>query len=232
LAVFAVYVGGIAVAAIMAVILNKTIWHGETAPFIMELPAYRMPGLKSIFLHLWEKLKGFVIRATTIIAGATVVIWLLSNFDFSLAMVEPNSAGSILGVLGSAMLLFFAPLGFAGGSDAWKAVVAILTGLIAKEMVISTLGILYNPGVEGDALENENAGALLMDKLADVFTPLSAASFMMFNLLSIPCMAAVATANAELRSFKWMLFTIFLWLFTAWCVSFLVFAAGSAWGWR
>ncbi|MDR3348971.1 MAG: ferrous iron transport protein B [Acidaminococcales bacterium] len=232
LAVFAVYTGGIAVAAAAAAILNRTVWRGETTPFIMELPAYRMPGARSLVLHLWEKLKGFVLRATTVIAGATVVIWFLSNFDFSLSMVEANSAGSILGVLGAAAAPFFAPLGFAGAEDSWKAVVAVLTGLIAKEMVISTLGVLYNPGVEGDALADENAGALLADKLADVFTPLSAASFMMFNLLSIPCMAAVAAASAELRSLKRLLLVVLMWLCTAWSVSFLIFHIGSALGWR
>ncbi|MDR2006126.1 MAG: ferrous iron transport protein B [Acidaminococcales bacterium] len=232
LAVFAVYTGGIAVAAVTAVILNRTVWRGETTPFIMELPSYRMPGARSLLLHLWEKLKGFVVRASTVIAGATVVIWFLSNFNLSLSMVEANSAGSILGLLGGAVAPFFAPLGFAGAEDSWKAVVAVLTGLIAKEMVISTMGILYNPGIEGDALADENAGALLTGKLAEVFTPLSAASFMMFNLLSIPCMAAVAAANAELRGFKRLAGVIFLWLFTAWSVAFLIFNIGSFIGWR
>ena len=227
LVVFGIYIGGIIVAAIAAIILNKTVLKGEAAPFIIELPAYHMPQFMSLMLNLWQKLKGFVLRASTIIAGSTVIIWFLSNFNFAFEMVEANSAESILGVLGSAVIPLFAPLGFAGGEGAWKAVVAILTGLIAKEMVISTMGVLYNPDVEGDALEDEEAEEALSAALGDIFTPVAALSFMMFNLLTVPCMAAVATANAELRSFKWMSFTIAFWMGAAWLVSFLVYHIGS-----
>ena len=226
-AVFGMYIGGIAVAIIAAFVLNKTVMKGEAAPFIMELPAYRRPQLKSLLLNLWQKLKGFVYRATTIIAGSTVIIWLLSNFDFSLEMVEANSAESMLGTIGSVAVPFFAPLGFAEGDGAWRAVVAIVTGLLAKEMVISTMGVLYNPDVEGDALEDEDAQSALTSALGDVFSPLTAVSFMMFNLLTIPCMAAVATANAELRSAKKMFFTVCFWFFTAWTVALLVYHIGG-----
>ena len=226
-AVFGMYLGGIIVAIIAAFILNKTVLKGEVAPFIMEMPAYRMPQFKSLMLNLWQKLKGFIYRATTIIAGSTVIIWMLSNFDFSFEMVEANSAESMLGVVGSIAVPFFAPLGFAVGEGAWRAVVAVFTGLIAKEMVISTMGVLYNPEVDGDALEDDDAQDALTDALGDVFSPIGAVSFMMFNLLTIPCMAAVATANAELRSGKWMLFTLCFWFFTAWIVSFLVYNIGG-----
>lgn len=230
LVVFAIYIGGIVIAAIAAIILNRTLLKGEASPFIMELPAYHLPQIKSLVIHLWSKLKGFVLRASTIIAGSTVIIWFLANFDFSLAMVEANSAESILGVLGTAITPIFKPLGFANGEFAWKAIVAAITGLIAKEMVISTLGVLYNPEVEGDALEDEDAENALSDALAETFDPLSAISFMFFNLLSVPCMAAVATANAELRSPKWTAITICFWLFTAWIVSFLIYNIGSLLG--
>lgn len=227
LVVFGIYIGGIVVAAIAAVILNNTVMKGEAAPFIIELPAYHMPQFMSLMLNLWQKLKGFVLRASTIIAGSTVVIWFLSNFDFAMEMVEANSHESMLGVLGSSVVPFFAPLGFADGENAWKAVVAIITGLIAKEMVISTMGVLYNPEVEGDALEDEEAEEALSAALGDMFSPLAALSFMMFNLLTVPCMAAVATANAELRSFKWMSFTLAFWMVCAWGVAFLVYHVGG-----
>ena len=222
-AVFGIYLIGIVAAVVTAIALRKTLLLGASSVFIMELPAYHMPQLRNLVLHLWEKLKGFVMRATTIIAGATVVIWFLSNFDFSLQMVEANSHESMVGILGSLAVPIFVPLGFASMPDAWKAVVAIVTGLIAKEMVVSTLGVLYTPGVDGDALEDEGAAGALSLALVGAFSPPAALSFMAFNLLSVPCMAAVATANAELRSAKWMWLTIGFWLLTAWVGSFIVY---------
>lgn len=228
-AVFAIYFIGIATAVITAIILRTTILKGSASVFIMELPAYHMPQLRNLTMHLWEKLRGFVVRATTLIAGATVVIWFLSNFDFSLSMVEPNSNETIVGVLGTMIVPIFRPLGFASSPEAWKAVVAIVTGLIAKEMVVSTLGVLYT-GVEGDALEDEGAADTLGLALVATFSPAAALSFMVFNLLSVPCMAAVATANAELRSAKWLWITIGFWLATAWVGSFIVFHAARLMG--
>ncbi|MDD6796365.1 MAG: ferrous iron transport protein B [Clostridiaceae bacterium] len=221
--VFGVYLLGIVTAIITAIILKKFVFKGETSAFIMELPAYHLPQVKSIILLLWEKLKGFISRAATIIAGATVIIWFLSNFSFSFEMVDANSADSILGVIGTFLRPLFIPLGFASGEIGWKAVVAIITGLIAKEMVVSTLGVLYNPDVEGDAKEDDDAGAALAATLAVTFSPAAALSFMAFNLLSVPCMAAVAAAHGELRSKKKTLVTIGFWILTAWVVSFLVF---------
>jgi len=225
--VFCIYFIGIIVAIIVALILDRTLLKGPVSPFILELPAYHIPRIRSLLLHLWEKLKDFVFRATTIIAGATVIIWFLSNFSFTFQMVDPNSADSILGVLGNFLRPVFVPLGFASGSDGWRNVVAIITGLIAKEMVVSTMGVLYNPGMEGDALEDEAAGAALGTALAAAFSPVAALAFMAFNLLSVPCMAAVATANAEFKSGKWTWITIGIWLSTAWIVSFLIFQVGS-----
>ncbi len=228
--VFMIYVTGIATAGVAAIILQKTLLKGEAAPFIMELPPYHTPQLSSLVLHLWEKLKGFVLRATTIIAGSTVIIWFLANFSFSLEIVEHNSAESILAVLGASIVPLFKPLGFAGGDMGWRPVVAILTGLLAKEMVVSTMGVLYNPDVSGDALESDEAGTALAATLAAVFTPLAAISFMVFNLLSVPCMAAVASASGEMRSVKWMFITIAFWLTTAWVVSFLIYNVGALLG--
>lgn len=227
LAVFGIYMIGVITAIAAAVILKKTILKGEAAPFIMELPPYHMPLARNLLLNLWEKLRYFVTRATTIIAGATVVIWFLSSFSFSLEMVDTNGKESILGTLGSLLQPLFAPLGWASGPDGWKAVVAALTGLIAKEMVVSTMGVLYNPGIDGDALEDDAAGAALAVTLAAVFSPVVAVSYMAFNLLSVPCMAAVATAHAEMRSAKWTWITVAFWIATAWIVSFIIYRIGT-----
>lgn len=231
LAIFGIYLLGIITAVVAALVLKLTILRGEASPFIMELPPYHMPQIKNLVLNLWEKLKGFVYRAATIIAGATVIIWFLSSFNFSLDMVEANSQESILGIIGSFIAPIFKPLGWASGDIGWKAVVAALTGLIAKEMVVSTMGVLYNPGVEGDALEDAGASSALALSLVATFSPVAAVSFMAFNLLSVPCMAAVAAAHGEMRSLKWTWITIGFWIGTAWLVSFLIYQIGSRiWG--
>ncbi len=225
-AVFAIYVLGILTAVVAALILKHTILRGEAAPFVMELPPYHMPLVRNVLRQLWEKLKGFLLRASTIIAGATVVIWFLSSFSFTLSMVEANSEESMLGIIGKFIQPLFEPLGWASGDLGWKAVVAALTGLIAKEMVVSTMVVLYT-GAEGDALEDEAAGSALAVAIAGMFSPVAAVSFMAFNLLSVPCMAAVATAHAEMRSAKWTWITIGFWIATAWIVSFLIYQIGS-----
>ena len=224
--IFGVYMIGILAAIIAGVLLKSFLFKKEAVAFIMELPAYRMPRVKNVILELWSKLRSFLIRASTIIAGATIVIWFLSNFDLRLSMVEVNSVESILGVFGTFLQPVFVPLGFASGPDGWKAVVAILTGLIAKEMVVSTMGVLY-AGMEGDALEDEVAGTALAATLAATFSPAAALSFMTFNLLSVPCMAAVATAHAEMKNVKWTWFTIAFWLTLAWVASLVIYQVGT-----
>lgn len=227
--IFGVYMIGIATAIVAGILLKTLVFKKDSVPFIMELPAYHMPRARNVALELWNKLRSFLVRASTIIAGATVVIWFLSNFDLSLEMVEPHSAASILGAIGTFLQPVFVPLGFASGPNGWKAVVAILTGLIAKEMVVSTMGVLYT-GSGADALEDEAAGTALAATLAATFSPAAALSFMAFNLLSVPCMAAVATAHGELRSAKWTWFTIAFWILLAWAVSFLIYNVGTLLG--
>ena len=227
---FMIYLLGISVAVIAAIILKKFVFRGEVSTFVMELPAYRLPQWKKLISHLWEKIKGFVIQVTTIVAGATVVIWFLSNFSLSLQMVDAGSADSILGVLGNIMRPVFLPLGFASGDDGWKAIVAIIAGLAAKELVVSTMGVLYNPDVAGDALEDDSANLALVTTIAAAFSPLAAVSFMAFNLLTIPCMAAIATAHAEMRSWRWTQLTLAFWFATAWLVAFLIYQVGSLLG--
>ena len=228
--VFAVYAIGVAVAVLAALALKKTVFKKNRSNFVLELPVYRLPRIKNTSLYLWEKLKGFLITVTTIVAAATIVIWFLQNFNFRFEMLEPgDSAHSILGQIGSAIRWVFVPLGFAQGPDGWKLIVAILTGLIAKELVVATMGVLYIPGFSEEAAQTPEGESSLIAVLAtlSVFSPLTAMTFMIFNLLSVPCFAAVATAFSELKSVKWTLFTLFFWFATAWIVSFIVYQTGA-----
>lgn len=225
---FGIYMLGIVVAVISAIILKKFVFKGETSPFIMELPAYHFPRLKNLLLHLWEKLKGYVVRAGTVILAATIVLWFLANFDFTLSMVDENGADSILGVVANSIKFIFEPLGFASGEHGWRAVVAILTGLIAKEAVVSTMGVLYT-GLESDEdfMGEDDASNALLATVAATFSPLAALSFMAFNLLSVPCMAAVGALRAEMNDRKLFWFTIGFWIVSAWVISFLIYNVGG-----
>lgn len=228
--IFSMYMLGIVIAIISAIILKKTILKEKLSPFIMELPSYHVPSIKSLGFLLWDKLKDYVIRAGTIILASTIVIWFLSNFAFDFNMVEANSSGSILGTLGGALVPIFKPLGFVSGDNGWRAIVAIITGLIAKEAVVSTMGILYNPNVAGDALGSDEARQALLVTIAATFSPLAAISFMVFNLLCVPCMASVAAMRAEMNSAKWTAFAICFWFCTAWVVSFIIYNVGTILG--
>lgn len=214
IAVLSIYILGLVIAIICAFIIQKTVLKGGHAPFVMELPPYRLPTAKTLGLHLWEKVKDFFSKAATVLLGASVIIWFCQYFSFSLTHVE-NSGESILGVIGSFIAPIFAPLGFGN----WQSAVAILSGLIARESVVSTLGILYGTG--GDAL-----GAL-SEVLRGVFTPLSAYSFMVFILLFIPCVAAVNAVRREMNSAKWTAFTFVFQACVAWFVTFIVYQGGS-----
>ncbi|MDR1887414.1 MAG: ferrous iron transport protein B [Prevotellaceae bacterium] len=225
--IFSVYIIGIAVAVVGAIILKKTAFRGIKSNFVLELPDYRYPRLKGTLVELWKKMKGFLTTVTTTIAVSTLAIWFLQNFNLRFQMVSETGGASILEVLSNAVNWVFVPLGFAQGADGWKLVVATLTGLLAKEAVVSTMGVLYKvPGYDPNVSGSE---AQVADTLqADgVFTGLTAISFVVFNLLVIPCVAAVATARSELKSAKWMFFVIGFWFATAWTASFLVYQAGS-----
>jgi ferrous iron transport protein B len=231
--IFCIYMTGIAVAITGAILLKKTVFKGIKSNFVLELPVYRYPRLKSILLQLWEKLKGFLTTVTTVIAASTLIIWFLQNFDMSLTMVSENSDACILKTFGDAIKWIFVPLGFAQGPDNWKLIVAILTGLLAKEAVVSTMGVLYkakgyipDEQVDDSAASSEESVTTALVVNA-VFSPLTAISFVIFNLLVIPCFAAVATARSELKSAKWTLFVIFFWFATAWITTFLVYQTGA-----
>ena len=207
----AIYLLGIVVALIVAAILKRTMFKGLSTPFVMELPTYKIPSVKGILLHTWEKVKGFLRKAGTIILACSIVLWALSIFPLG---VEYGSADSLLGMIGSVISPIFAPLGF----GTWQAAVAIIAGLAAKEVVVATFGTLA--GMEEDDEEG------ITSLVHDTFTPLSAFSFMAFTLLYTPCFAAIGAIKQETNSYKWALTMCGITLVTAYVVSFLIYNVG------
>lgn len=204
LVTFSMYVMGIVVAVIVALILSKTLLRGQDSPFVIELPPYRIPDRKSMFLHVWDKVRDFLVRAGTIIFIMTIFVWFFQTFSFSLQMVE-DSAQSIFGRFGSLLAPLLRPLGF----GTWQAAVALLTGLVAKESVVATMGILYTP-----------------DSILAAFTPLSAYAFMTFTLLYTPCLAAVGAIKREMNSWRWTLLALLIQTGTAYLVALAVYQTG------
>ena len=211
LAMIALYVTGIAVGILVALILKNTAFRGQPVPFVMELPNYRLPSAKSVGLLLWEKARDFLERAFTIIFMATIIIWFLQTFDTRLNVVA-DSADSLLAMIGQWIAPIFAPLGFAD----WRMVTALISGFSAKEAVVSTLAVLMNTSV------SELSGAL-----TGLFTPLSAVSFLVFTLLYTPCVAAVATIRRELDSRLKTLGVVLMQCGVAWLAGFLAFRIGG-----
>lgn len=219
LVIFSVYILGIIVAILSGILLKKTALKGEAAPFVMELPPYRIPTLKGLLIHMWDKGKGFVKKAGTIIFAAAVLIWFFQSFSFTLQMVEDPGA-SIMGTIGKVIAPIFAPLGFGD----WRSSVALLTGFVAKEVVVATMGILHGVGATGDDTRQ------LVVALQSSFTPLRAYAFMAFTLLYLPCVAAFATIRREMNSWKWTLFTVSYQTGIAWIVAFVIFQGGRLLG--
>jgi ferrous iron transport protein B len=212
LVMFALYIMGILVAVCCALLLKGTIFSGNPVPFVMELPNYRMPVLKSVWLRMWENILGFIRRAFTIIFLATIVIWLLQSFDAGFNMVE-SSDQSMLASIGILAVPIFAPLGFGD----WRAATALITGLSAKEAVVSTFAIL---------LDAPNATALPA-MMSEIFTPLTGFVFLVFCLLYMPCVAALATIRKEMGS-TWKASAVVLFQTSvAWIVAFLVYNIGK-----
>ena len=201
------YLGGILTAVIAAKILSKTTFSGNPVPFVMELPNYRMPSVKSVLLLMWEKAFDFIRRAFTIIFVATIVIWFLQHFDSQLNVVSSNSTQSLLAIIGMQIALFFAPLGFAD----WRIVTSLVTGIMAKEAVVSTLGVLLGSG-----------------GLASAFTIKSALSFLTFCLLYTPCVAAISTIKRELGSELKALGVVISQCCTAWIAAYVVYVIAGA----
>ena len=224
--VFAMYILGLAVAILMAKILGHTVFNENQSTFLLELPPYRLPDIKTVLLETWDKGKGYIIKAGTIIFAMTVVIWFLSNFNGE-GMTEETDQ-SYLASIGGAAAVLFAPQGF----DTWEAGAAVVTGLAAKEAVVSTIGVLY--GAEEDAVDTDDADGtaevLMNTSMATAFTPLAALAFMVFTQLYSPCVTALGTIKKESQSWKWMGFAFIYTCAVAWIASMLVYQVGRLLG--
>ena len=210
LAMIGLYVTGMVVGILVALILKGTTFRGEPVPFVMELPNYRMPSAKSVALLLWEKARDFLERAFTVIFMATIIIWFLQTFDARLNVVT-DSRDSLLALVGQLIAPLFAPLGFGD----WRMVTALISGFTAKEAVVSTLAVLLNTSM-----------AELGSALTSVFTPLTAVSFLVFTLLYTPCVAAVATIRRELGSSLKAFGVVLLQCGVAWAAAFVAYHVG------
>lgn len=206
----ALYISGLLVGIITALILNKTTFKGNPVPFVMELPNYRLPSAKSVLLLMWDKAKDFLQKAFTVILIATVIIWFLGAFDSRLNYVT-DSSQSLLASVGKLISPIFAPLGF----NDWRISTSLLAGLSAKEAVVSTMSVLTGTGLE-------NLGGAL----SSMFTPLSAVSFLVFTLLYTPCVAAIATFRAELGSRLQTAGIVVFQCVIAWICAFAVHSIG------
>lgn len=212
------YFIGIAAVILSGIMLKKTsLFAGDSAPFLMELPTYHMPKLDNVLRSMWERGFSFIKKAGTIILLSTILIWLLSSFGIvngGIRMLESDELDqSFLAALGSALSFLFVPLGWGN----WESAVAAISGLVAKENVVSTFGILYGYG------EVAEDGAEIWGSLAASFTMASAYSFMIFNLLCAPCFAAIGAIKREMNHRKWTVFAIFYQCILAYAVSFITY---------
>lgn len=207
LVMISLYVLGIVIGILCALILEKTAFRGNPVPFVMELPNYRFPSAKSVGMLMWDKAKDFIQKAFTIIFAATVIIWFLQTFDMRLNIVS-DSADSLLAMVGRWIAVIFRPLGF----EDWRVSTALITGFTAKEAVVSTMSVLL--GTTSDQL---------YVALSDVFTPLTAVSALVFMLLYTPCVAAIAAARRELGSRKGAAAVALLQCAVAWLASFVIY---------
>ncbi len=217
----AMYFLGIAAVLVSAIILKKTRpFSGKPAPFVMELPQYHLPSARTVLLHVWERLRGFLIKAGTILFLACVVMWFLGGFGFSgngFGMVEDTSA-SLLAMIGSVIAPVFAPLGF----GSWQPVAASLSGFTAKEAIVTTMGVLARAA--GDVEDP----VTVAEAVAGWFpTALAGFSFLLFNLLDSPCLAAIAAMAQQMQSRKWFWFAILLQNLFAYAVCLCVYQIGS-----
>lgn len=231
---YLMYLLGIVVAIAAVLLMRATTMKGEVPPFIMELPAYHLPQFKSLMLHLWDKVKHFVKKAFTIILASTIVIWFISHFSWSWGYLpDENIDGSILAGLGQLFQPIFTPLGFGSqlGKWGWVFVVAAVTGLIAKENVIATFGTLAACITAGFVADEslEGIDSVVQMISATGITVPALIAFIAFNMLTIPCFAAVATAKAELPGKKSFNMTMLFWVVTSYLVSAMVYTIGSWW---
>ncbi|SDK42770.1 ferrous iron transport protein B [Halanaerobium congolense] len=210
--VFSLYALGIVMAVIMAGVFNKILFKGERSHFVMELPPYRFPTLKGVFIHMWEKVGAFLKKAGTIIFSVVVLIWVLANLPLG---VEYASAESLIGQFGQLIAPIFEPLGF----GSWQAASSLVFGILAKEVVVGTLGVVYAAGEGG-----------LRAALTANFSPLAAYSFLTMVLLYTPCIATLGAIKSETQSWKWPLITASYLFVLAWVVAFIVYQGGMLLG--
>lgn len=237
---YSMYLIGIITAVVSIFLMRSTTLRGETPPFIMELPTYHMPRFKNLMLHLWDKTKHFVKKAFTIILASTIVIWVLTHFSFNWTLLADEQINqSILAGVGQLIQPIFTPLGFGSqlGVFGWVFIVSAITGLIAKENVIATFGTLATclvafAGLEIgglDIMAEEGVGAVQAMIMATNISIPALISFIAFNMTTIPCFAAVATAKAELGSKKSYTGTLIFWLLASYIVSAAIYTIGSWW---
>lgn len=209
--VFSLYALGILVAIAVGLIFKKTLFKAEETPFIMELPQYRFPSLKNLFLHIWDRVKGFIVRAGTLIFGASIVLWFILNYNFAGPAEINNSIGASIGKFIAPLL---APLGFGN----YQAALSLLTGVLAKEVVIANMAIIYGVG--------QTAGEFAAT-LSSTFTPVSAYAFMIFVLLYTPCVSVIGVIRRETNSLKWTVFSVLYQLGIAWFVAMAFYQIAS-----
>jgi Fe2+ transport system protein B len=210
--IFSLYLLGIILAIGMGMLFKKFIFKGETSHFVMELPPYRVPTLKSTFIHMWDRGSSFVKKAGTIIVAVVVLVWVLSSLP---AGVDYASHNSLLGRLGSIIAPALSPAGF----GTWEASAALLFGIVAKEVVVGTLGTVYGAREGG-----------LSSIIAHNWTPLSAFSFMVMTLLYIPCVATIGAIKRETNSWGWTAFAIGYSLVLGWSMAVIVYQVGRLFG--
>lgn len=221
LVVFSLYFLGVFIAIVVGLVLRKFFFKKLSSPFVIELPPYRWPTAKGLFIHVWEKIWIFIKKAGTIILTFSVIIWFLASFPVG---VEYGSQESLAGNIGQTVAPVFEPLGFGN----WQSSVALMFGFVAKEVVVGTFGTLY--GV--DDVESVSGSTSLTSSLQNDFTPLSAYAFMAFVLLYIPCMAVLAVVKRETNSWKWPLIMVVYTTVIAWVVSFIIYQGGLLVGFR
>ncbi|NLK17168.1 MAG: ferrous iron transporter B [Clostridiales bacterium] len=231
---YSMYVVGIAVAMASVLLMRNTTMKGEVPPFIMELPAYRAPQFKSLMIHLWDKAKHFIKKAFTVILASTIVIWLISHFDWNWSYLPDDRMNeSILAGIGQLLQPLFTPLGFGWqlGEWGWIFTVAAITGLVAKENVVATMGTLA-ACITGGFVADEALGGIdaVMNMIqATNITVPALIAFIAFNLTTVPCFAAVATARAELPAKRKFNYTLLFWLATSYIVGTMIYLIGSWW---
>ena len=185
-------------------------FKGMSTPFVMELPTYKIPSLKGVLIHTWEKTKGFIKKAGTIILLAAIIIWILASIPIG---VTYGAQESVMGQIGTIISPIFSPLGF----GEWQASVSLLFGVVAKEVVIGTLGSIFGVVTEGIGIENA---------IQTIFTPLTAFVFMIFVLLYVPCFATLGAIKQETNTWKWPITMVLITTITAYIISFIVYHIG------